>query len=109
MSAVIGESGWRGAFVFSAAATAALFLPVGWFVVRDSPTDVGVAVDGAPPPADGLPRPPLEVLTVREALRTPLFWTLAFALMLFFFGMFSWLVRQIPFYESVGISRGARR
>jgi len=105
MNAAIGGLGWRGAFVVSALAIAALFIPVGWFIVRDSPADVGAEVDGAPPLADGLPSPPLEGLTLREALRTPLFWTLAFALMLLFFGMFGWLVHQVPFYESVGISR----
>src|SRR5690606_32723716 len=40
-----------------------------------------------------------------KALRTPLFWTIAAALMLFFYGMFGWLIHQVPFYESVGISR----
>ena len=105
MSVAIGGLGWRGAFVLSGVATAALFLPVGHFIVRDSPADVGAEVDGAPPPDDNLPRPPIEGLTLREALRTPLFWTLAFALTLLFFGMFGWLVHQVPFYESVGISR----
>lgn len=105
MSAAIGEYGWRAAFTISGAAIALLFIPVGWFVVRNSPADVGAEVDGAPPPDDGLPSPPLEGLTLREALRTPLFWTLSFALMLLFFGMFGWLVHQVPFYESVGISR----
>jgi sugar phosphate permease len=106
MNAAIGGLGWRGAFVVSGVAVAALFIPIGWFIVRDSPADVGAEVDGAPPPADGLPSPALEGLTLREALRTPLFWTLAFALMLLFFGMFGWLVHQVPFYESVGLSRG---
>lgn len=104
MSALIDGVGWRGAFVASGLAIAALFLPVGWYIVRDSPADVGAEVDGAPRPADNLPSPPLEGLTAREAMRTPLFWTLAFALMLLFFGMFGWLVHQVPFYESVGLS-----
>ncbi|MDA0350696.1 MAG: MFS transporter [Chloroflexi bacterium] len=105
MSAAIGGLGWRGAFVVSGVATAALFLPVGWFIVRNSPADVGAEVDGAPAHDTNLPRPAVEGLTLREALRTPLFWTLAFAVTLLFFGMFGWLVHQIPFYESVGISR----
>jgi sugar phosphate permease len=105
MSVAIGGLGWRGSFVLSGVATAALFLPVGRFIVKNSPADVGAEVDGAPPPDDNLPRPPIQGLTLREALRTPLFWTLAFALTLLFFGMFGWLVHQVPFYESVGISR----
>lgn len=107
MSLAIDGLGWRGAFVVSAIATLALFLPVGYFIVRDSPADVGAEIDGAPAPEDDdLPSPPVEGLTLREALRTPFFWTLSFALMLLFFGMFGWLVHQVPFYESVGFSRG---
>ncbi|MEZ4503326.1 MAG: MFS transporter [Dehalococcoidia bacterium] len=105
MSVAIGELGWRGAFVLSSVAVTALFLPVGWFIVRNSPADKGLEVDGAPRRDDGLPSPPVAGLTLREALRTPLFWVLAFALMLLFFGMFGWLVHQVPFYESVGMSR----
>jgi predicted MFS family arabinose efflux permease len=48
---------------------------------------------------------PIGGVTLGEAIRMPLFWTLAAALTLFFYGMFGWLVHQIPFYESVGISR----
>lgn len=105
MSAVIDGFGWRAAFVISGTVTAMLFLPVGQFVVRNSPADVGAEVDGAPPPDDGLPSAAVEGLTLREAIRTPLFWTLSLALSLLFFGMFGWLVHQIPFYESIGISR----
>ena len=39
------------------------------------------------------------------ALRTPLFWVLAAALSFFFFGVFGLMVHQIPFFESVGVSR----
>ena len=45
-------------------------------------------------------------MTLAQAMRTPLFWVLAFGLMLFLFGLFGWLVHQIPFYEDQGISRG---
>ncbi len=107
MSVVIEEIGWRGAFVFSGVVTAALFLPVGQFIVKDSPADVGAEVDGAPRPPERDTTPAAVVgLTLREALRTPMFWVLAFALTLLFFGMFGWLVHQVPFYESVGLSRG---
>lgn len=105
MSVVIDGLGWRAAFVISGIATIALFLPVGQFIVKDSPAAIGLEVDGAPAPDDDLPSPPVEGMTLREALHTPLFWVLAFALTLLFFGMFGWLVHQVPFYESVGLSR----
>jgi MFS family permease len=31
---------------------------------------------------------------------------LAVAMMLFFYGLFGWLVHQVPFYESIGLSTG---
>jgi predicted MFS family arabinose efflux permease len=46
-----------------------------------------------------------EGMTLRESMRTPLFWLCAFGFMLLFFGMMGWMVHQVPFYESVGMSR----
>jgi len=109
MGIAIDALGWRGAFLASSGAIAALFIPIGLFVVRNSPADLGLLVDGAPAPSPS-ENPHVHVeapaLTLSEAVRTPLFWTLAFALTLLFFGMFGWLVHQVPFYESLGISRG---
>jgi len=105
VSFVIEAVEWQGAFVFSGIATAVVFLPIGLLLVKNSPADVGALVDGAPPADDGRPPAPAGGVTIGEAIRMPLFWTLSVALMLFFFGMFGWLVHQIPFYESVGISR----
>ncbi len=106
MSLVIAEVGWAGSFVFSGAATAAVFLPIGLLVLKDSPADVGALVDGGAAPAgDETPAQPPPGIPLRTAIRTPLFWVLAAGLSLFFYGMFGWLVHQIPFYESVGISR----
>ncbi len=104
--------GWRGTMVASGVAVAALFLPVGLWVVRNSPGESGLEVDGAPRAeravgeAESTRAPtPLEGVTLGEALRSPLFWVLSTALMLFFFGMFGWLIHQVPFYESIGLTR----
>jgi sugar phosphate permease len=106
MGLVIEAVDWRGALVVSAAAVAAVFTPIGIFVVRNSPADIGAPVEGMPQSA-GEPSmtTPATGVTLREALRLPLFWTLSIALTLFFFGMFGWLVHQVPFYEANGISR----
>ncbi|MFN8638536.1 MAG: MFS transporter [Dehalococcoidia bacterium] len=98
--------GWRQSFLVSGVAIALVFLPVGLFVVRNSPAEVGLLADGQSH-TDAAAAPPPEVgLTVREAMRSPVFWVLACGFMSFFFGMFGWLVHQVPFYESVGVSRG---
>jgi MFS family permease len=108
MGVVLGAVGWRGALVFTAVAIAALFIPLATFLVRNRPSDVGAFVDGLPPEPliDGRSRAEYG-LTLGQALRTRQFWVLSAALMLFFYGMLGWLVHQIPFYESVGISRAA--
>lgn len=108
MSLVISRVGWAGSFVFSGVATAVVFLPIGLFVLKDSPADVGAQADGEPAPAEDEPPPePPAGIPLGAAIRTPLFWVLAAGLSLFFYGMFGWLVHQIPFYESVGISRSS--
>ena len=106
MATVIESFEWRGGFAFSGLAVAAIFLPIGLFVVRNSPSEVGQVVDGQPSQS-GEPSPSTERSGVRPgvALRTPLFWVLATAFTLFFFGVFGLLVHQIPFFESVGVSR----
>jgi sugar phosphate permease len=98
--------GWRQALVASGAAVTALFLPIGIWVVRNTPDERGLEADGAPRVASaGSATHVLEGITLRQALHTPLFWSLSIAFMLFFYGMFGWLVHQVPFYESIGISR----
>ncbi|GAB4331201.1 MAG: MFS transporter [Dehalococcoidia bacterium] len=105
MGLVIEKVGWDGSFIFSGVAIAVVFLPIGFLLVKNAPGDIGVMVDGDPAPADGQPPPPVGGIPLGRALRTPNFWLLAAALMLFFYGMFGWLVHQIPFYESEGMSR----
>jgi sugar phosphate permease len=105
MRLVIAEFGWDGSFIVAGVAIAAVYVPLSLFLIRNSPAEVGAQIDGAAAPSDGRPLPPATGATLSQALRTPLFWTLAASMTLFFFGMFGWLVHQVPFYESVGVSR----
>lgn len=104
MGLVIDRVAWQGSFVFSAVVTAVVFLPIGLFVVRNSPAEMGLLPDGAEQMPGGAPQAAAGV-PMRAAIRTPLFWAMSLGLMLFFYGMFGWMVHQVPFYESVGISR----
>ncbi len=107
MRVVIDAIDWDGSFIFAGAITTALFVPLGWLVIRNQPADVGAAVDGARPAAAGsTPAAALTGIAAKAAIRTPLFWAIALALMTFFFGLFGWMVHSVPFYESVGISPG---
>lgn len=108
MAFAIDRFEWDGSFLFAAAITLAIFLPMGLLIVRNSPSDIGVHIDGIAT-AEGDPPPaaqPMTGLTLAEAVRTPLFWLLAIAMTLFLYGVIGWIVHQVPFYESVGVSRG---
>ena len=105
MGFLIDTFGWRGGFAISAGAVAAIYVPIGAFVVRNSPAEVGQLVDGRPPTVGEPPATTAEGIPLMLALRTPLFWVLAAAVTLFLFGIFGWLVHQVPFFESQGISR----
>ncbi len=106
MGAIIEAVQWEGSFVVVGIAIVAVFVPLSLLLLRDDPAEMGVEVDGGARPAD---RPvsvrALTGATVREALRTPLFWVISGALTAFFFGMISWMIHGIPYYESVGYSR----
>ena len=105
MRIVIDAVQWEGSFVVAGIVVVALFTPLSLLLIRDHPADVGAEVDGAATPP-GKPRttPALTGVTVREALRTPLFWVIAAALTAFFFGMVAWMVHGIPYFESAGYS-----
>lgn len=111
VAAVMAGWGWRGAYIFSGVAIALFFVPAGLFVLRNRPSDIGEQVDGDMTPLASAPvaaprrGDPNEGLTLREAARTPLFWLCAFGFMLLFFGMMGWMLHQVPFYESQGMSR----
>ena len=107
MRLVIDQVGWDGAFIFSGIAIVVVFVPIGLLLVRNSPADVGAVPDGElPTKGEPYEARALTGLTLGRTLSTPLFWVLALAMMLFFYGLFGWLVHMVPFYESVGVSRG---
>ena len=104
---VIDAVEWDGSFVVSGIVIAAVQVPLALFLLRDHPSDVGANVDGdRSRPATTARARALTGVTVREAMRTPLFWLIAFALMAFFYGMFGWMIHAVPYYESVGVSPG---
>ncbi|MCY3558110.1 MAG: MFS transporter [Chloroflexi bacterium] len=109
MQWIIDEISWQASFVFAAAVLAVLFLPISLLVVRNSPQEKGLAIDGerVHPGQQrlGAGPPQLAGLTVRQAVRTVNFWLIAFAFMTFFFCMFGWMVNGVNVYESYGLPR----
>ncbi len=112
MRVVIDAFGWDGSFIFSAVIVAVLFIPLGLFVIRNHPSEVGAMVDGVALRSsrgslpDQTRAAAVGGMTVGAAMRTPLFWLLALAFMALFFGLFGWMVHAVPYFESVGRSPG---
>jgi predicted MFS family arabinose efflux permease len=100
MSFLVDTLGWRGALVASGFTVTVVFSSIALLVVRNAPEAEPSAVS-----LELSQHADVAGVTLGEALRSPLFWTLSLALMLFFFGMFGWLVHQVPFYEATGMSR----
>ena len=72
---LIGELGWRMAWVALGALALAIMLPVGWIFFRDRPELYGLRPDGNAPTATELADLNKEEhWTLIEARRTPIFW-----------------------------------
>jgi predicted MFS family arabinose efflux permease len=77
---LIGELGWRMAWVALGALALAVMLPAGWLFFRDRPELYGLLPDGrAPTPSELAAAGKEEHWTLAEARRTPIFWLFAVA------------------------------
>lgn len=104
MAQIIDRFDWDGSFVASGIIITAVFVPIGLLLVKNTPAEAGTFIDGDIPLDRTAPLAAPTGMTLGAAVRTRLFWVLAVAVTLFFYGMFGWMVHQVPFYESVGMS-----
>jgi MFS family permease len=80
--ALIGAFGWRRAYLSLAVIAAAISLPVGFLLLRNSPSELGLAPDGGRSRQSDGSAPVASAgfgLTTRQAVRTPTFWLIAVA------------------------------
>ena len=75
---LIDRGGWRLAYIGLAAACLLLAVPVVWIFLRATPEEVGLLPDGIPAAAVRAQGRPVDGITARDALRTRVFWQLAF-------------------------------
>ena len=75
---LVDEIGWRQAWVVLGFLTWVLMLPPIFFLLHDTPEELGLRPDGdAQPEADAAPEPEITGLTLKEALRQPCFYLLS--------------------------------
>ncbi len=76
LTSLIGEVGWRWAWVVLGVVIWATVLPIARFAIVDRPSDIGQLPDGETP-SSVTERAAGESTAAREALRTPAFWAVA--------------------------------
>ena len=100
---IITRLGWGDAFLYSGMLVVAAYI-VAFIFVRDHPKDHERDAPAAPGMELSTEPVVLSGLTIGQAIRTPLFWTLVLGLMLLYFVVFGWLSQGVPYYQSVGFS-----
>ncbi len=96
---IISTLGWGDAFLYSGILIVAAYA-IAFVFVRDRPESAPDAAESSAQQTDIA----LAGLTLSQALRTRLFWTLVVALMLLYFVVFGWMSQGVPYYRSVGFS-----
>ena len=99
--------GWRASYLTLAIFTW-LIIPLGLFVVRTKPADMGLYPDGnKEPPAlveAQVTSPTSNGLSARMALGTSTFWLIAVTFFLHSFASLGVTLNQVPYFQDIGIS-----
>lgn len=105
---MIGQYGWRNAYLLLAAAIVVIAMPTIALLLRDSPESVGQRADGDPPlePAAAASKAaaPLPGLTLAEALRTRAYWMVLVTFFLVGLAVQSVMVHLVPLLGARGLS-----
>lgn len=102
---MISAYGWRSAMLGLSLLIWLLLIPAVFFLVQDKPQDLGLVPDGFLPGSDeGSIAAPTTGLSVGEALRTPIFWTLALCAASVFYPIFVTTQQFILQATKIGLS-----
>lgn len=105
---MIGQYGWRNAYLLLATAIVVIAMPTIALLLRDSPDSVGQRADGDPPPEQTGAAPvaaaPLPGLTLAEALHTRAYWMVLVTFFLVGLAVQSVMVHLVPLLGARGLS-----
>ena len=110
---LLGSTDWRGVFVILGVATAALVIVPAAILLRRRPEDLGLFPDGATHPSEGGTRggpsragatPGAFDFTLRQAVRTRVFWLLVAASFLSILGGGAVSFHQVAYYRDLGLT-----
>jgi sugar phosphate permease len=108
LGATLDAQGWRGALLIFAGIAAVMTIPPLLFVIRDKPSDVGVAIDGEKTAVQPEASKSSRVgTTLREAVRHKEFFLIAFSTAAVWFAIISMIQHQsIYLARDIGVDRG---
>ncbi len=104
---VEGRGGWPASMVVSAALIFVVHGLAALLIVRDRPSELGMAPEGAAGSDGTLGADEEGGFTASQAMRTAPFWLLALGLMLFFMGQGAVSTLAIDFFDSRDVANGA--
>ena len=112
---VIHTIGWRWAWVGFGILTWVVMIPTYGLFMRRKPEDVGLLPDGIKEQTgtnsgnSTIARPQLEEVnfTLKQAIRTKVFWFVVFGLLIYMFASSPVLLYRVSFWNELGISPGA--
>ncbi len=99
---LINMLGWRTTFFLIGVVCLVFLVPLTAFFHRTSPQAIGLLPDGASSPETGQQTAIHEGSTLRQALRTPVFWLLFLAVMTVGFGNMTLVVHQTKLLVDAG-------
>lgn len=103
-AALVAQYGWRGCYIGLGCILLFVTLPLVFFILKETPQDVGLAVDGG---AVADTAPPPEGLSLTQALRSRDFWVLLAVFVGLAFALYGLMPHLVPLLASRGMDEGA--
>jgi len=100
----VDHHGWRAGYLVLAAIAVLIALPIVYLVMRESPASMGLQPDGASEASGRATASPAIGVTRADAIRTRVFWTLAFIFAVFAFSAFGLMPHLVPMLIDRGMS-----
>lgn len=102
---LVAQYGWRGCYIGLGAILLFVTLPLVFFVLKETPEEVGLCVDGESSAAETVTAP--KGMSVREAIRTRDFWVLGGVFVGLAFALYGLMPHLVPLLTSRGLSEAA--
>ncbi|WP_421730082.1 MFS transporter [Brevundimonas sp.] len=104
-AALVAQFGWRGCYIGLGCILLFVTLPLVFFIMKETPQDVGLAVDGGIPSETA--QPALGGSSLSEALRSRDFWVLLAVFVGLAFALYGLMPHLVPLLASRGMGEAA--